>query len=77
MGAEQYLLKPITRTALQKVLAELKTKIENEREQKSYQEKFQNESREYEQFSRTDFLSRCLRDVCLFRISTRKRRSFL
>lgn len=55
VGAEQYLLKPITRTALQKVLAELKTKIENEREQKSYQEKFQNESREYEQFSRTDF----------------------
>ena len=55
VGAEQYLLKPITRAALQKVLAELKTKIETEREQKTYQEKFQSEVREYEQFSRTDF----------------------
>lgn len=55
VGAEQYLLKPITRAALQEVLAELKTKIESEREQKTYQEKFQSESREYEQFSRTDF----------------------
>lgn len=55
VGAEQYLLKPVTRAAMQKVLAELKTKIENEREQRTYQEKFQNEAREYEQFSRTDF----------------------
>lgn len=55
VGAEQYLLKPITRAAMQKVLAELKTKIENEREQKTFQEKFQSEAREYEQFSRTDF----------------------
>lgn len=55
VGVEQYLSKPITRASLQKVLAELKTKIESEREQKNYQEKFQNESREYEQFSRTDF----------------------
>ena len=55
VGAEQYLLKPITRAAMQKVLAELKTKIETEREQKNYQEKFQSEVREYEQFSRTDF----------------------
>lgn len=58
VGAEQYLLKPITRTVLQKALAELKTKIETEREQKNYQEKFQNESREYEQFSRTNFFVR-------------------
>ena len=55
VGAELYLLKPITRAALQKALAELKTKIETEREQKNYQEKFQSEAREYEQFSRTDF----------------------
>ncbi len=55
VGAEQYLLKPITRAALQKALAELKTKIETEREQKNYQEKFQSEARKYEQFSRTDF----------------------
>lgn len=55
IGVEQYLVKPITRANLQKVLAELKTKIETEQEQKNYQEKFQNESREYEQFSRTNF----------------------
>ncbi len=55
VGVEQYLLKPITRANLQKVLTDLKTKIETEREQKHYQEKFQDESREYEQFSRTNF----------------------
>lgn len=55
VGVEQYLLKPITRANLQKVLTELKTKIEAEREQKNYQEKYQNETREYEQFSRTNF----------------------
>ena len=55
VGVEQYLLKPITRVNLQKVLTDLKTKIETEREQRHYQEKFQNESREYEQFSRTNF----------------------
>lgn len=55
VGVEQYLLKPITRASLQKVLTELKTKIEAEREQKNYQEKYQDETREYEQFSRTNF----------------------
>ncbi len=69
VGAEQYLLKPITRAAMQKVLAELKTKIETEREQKNYQERFQSEAREYEQFSRTDFFVK----VC--RIFMRKRPS--
>ncbi|MDE6386969.1 MAG: response regulator [Lachnospiraceae bacterium] len=55
VGVEQYLLKPITRATLQKVLEELKTKIETEREQRNYQEKYQNETRAYEQFSRTNF----------------------
>ena len=55
VGVEQYLLKPITRATLQKVLAELRTKIETEREQRNYQEKYQNETRAYEQFSRTNF----------------------
>lgn len=62
VGAEQYLLKPITRAVLQKTLSEIKTKIETEREQKNYQEKFQNEAREYEQFSRTDFFVRIFED---------------
>ncbi|MCI8523331.1 MAG: response regulator transcription factor [Lachnospiraceae bacterium] len=55
VGVEQYLLKPITRANLQKVLTQLRAKIESEQEQKHYQEKFQDESREYEQFSRTNF----------------------
>ncbi len=55
LGVEQYLLKPITRATLQKELTELRMKIENEQEQKRYQEKFQEETREYEQFSRTNF----------------------
>ena len=58
VGVEQYLLKPVTRVNLQKVLTELKTKIEAEREQRSYQEKYQNETRAYEQFSRTNFFVR-------------------
>ena len=55
LGVEQYLLKPITRANLQKVLTELRAKIESEQEQRKYQEKFQDEVREYEQFSRTNF----------------------
>lgn len=55
VGVEQYLLKPITRDSLQKVLSELKAKIETEREQKNYQERYQSEAREYEQFSRSNF----------------------
>lgn len=55
VGVEQYLLKPITRVTLRKVLEELKAKIEAEREQKNYQEKYRDETREYEQFSRTNF----------------------
>ena len=55
VGVEQYLLKPITRANLQKVLSELKVKIELEREQRNYQEKYQAESREHEQFVRTNF----------------------
>ena len=55
VGVEQYLLKPITRAGLKQVLEDLKAKIETEREQKGYQEKYQDETREYEQFSRTNF----------------------
>lgn len=58
VGVEQYLLKPITRIKMQKVLSELKTKIELEREQKNYQEQFLDESPEYEQYSRISFFSK-------------------
>ena len=58
VGVEQYLLKPITRGALRKVLLELREKIENEMEQKNYLETFQNEMKEYEDYSRRSFLEK-------------------
>lgn len=58
VGVEQYLLKPVTRGALRKVLLELREKIENEREQKNYLETFQNEMKEYEDYSRRSFLEK-------------------
>lgn len=58
MGVEQYLLKPVTRGALRKVLLELREKIENEREQKNYLETFQNEMKEYEDYARRNFLEK-------------------
>lgn len=58
VGVEQYLLKPITKSAMQKVLLEIKDKIESEQEQKNYLEKFRNEMHEYEQFSRRRFFER-------------------
>lgn len=58
MGVEQYLLKPITRASLQKVLEEIREKIENERAQEEYLEKFKEDMQEYEQFSRRNFFEK-------------------
>jgi len=58
IGVEQYLLKPITRSKLQKVLTELKDKIESEREQSNYLKKFQTEYHEYEQLSKRHFFEK-------------------
>ncbi len=58
VGVEQYLLKPVTRMNLQKVLQEIRGKIENEREQENYIEKFRKEMQEYEQFSRRNFFEK-------------------
>lgn len=58
VGVEQYLLKPITRGALRKVLLEIREKIETEQEQKNYLETFQNEMKEYEEYSRRNFLEK-------------------
>lgn len=58
VGVEQYLLKPITRGALRKVLLEIREKIETEQEQKNYLETFQNEMKEYEDYSRRSFLEK-------------------
>ncbi|MCI9296494.1 MAG: response regulator [Lachnospiraceae bacterium] len=58
VGVEQYLLKPVTRGALRKVLLEIREKIETEQEQKNYLETFQNEMKEYEDYSRRNFLEK-------------------
>lgn len=58
VGVEQYLLKPITRMTLRKVLLELKEKIEQDMEQEDYQIQFQNEMHEYEQLSRRRFFEK-------------------
>jgi len=58
IGVEQYLLKPITRSSLQKVLTELKDKIESEREQDNYLKKIQTEYHEYEQLSKRHFFEK-------------------
>ncbi|MGC4018634.1 MAG: response regulator [Muricomes sp.] len=59
-GVDQYLLKPITRTNLRKVLLELKDKIEQDMEQDDYQVRLQNEMHEYEQFSLRRFFEKVL-----------------
>lgn len=58
IGVEQYLLKPITRSSLQKALEEIREKIENEREQEEYLEKYKEDMLEYEQFSRRNFFEK-------------------
>lgn len=58
IGVEQYLLKPITKTALMKALEEVRDKLDAEEEQRSYVEQFRQEAREYEHFSRRRFFER-------------------
>lgn len=58
VGVEQYLLKPITKSTLRKVLLEIREKIETEQEQKNYLETFQNEMKEYERYARRSFLEK-------------------
>lgn len=60
IGAWQYLLKPITKQSIKKVLVELKTKIDQENEQADYQAQFNNEVHEYEQFGRRRFFEKML-----------------
>lgn len=60
IGVDQYLLKPVTRMNLRKVLQELKEKIEQDVEQEDYQTMLQNEMHEYEQFSRRLFFEKVL-----------------
>ncbi len=58
IGVEQYLLKPVTRADMQKVLSQIAEKIENEKEQKEYLEKFREDYREYEQLAIRHFFEK-------------------
>ncbi len=55
MGVEQYLLKPIVKEKMVEVLTALQKKMEAERHQQEYLEKFQREAQEYETFARRRF----------------------
>ncbi len=57
-GVEQYLLKPVTRSSLQKALQETREKIEQQRVQEEYLEKFKEDMQMYEQFSRRNFFEK-------------------
>ncbi len=76
VGVEQYLLKPVTRGALRKVLLEIREKIETEQEQKSYLDTFQNEMKEYEEYSRRNFLEKVFGGLFPCSRSMRRRRRF-
>ncbi|MBO4845346.1 MAG: response regulator [Lachnospiraceae bacterium] len=58
IGVEQYLLKPVTRTAMQKVLSQVSDKIENEKMQNDYLEKYREDYREYEQLAVRHFFEK-------------------
>ena len=58
IGVEQYILKPITRNNMKKVLLEVKEKIDSEQEKNSYLQKFQREMHEYELMSRRNFFEK-------------------
>ncbi|MDD2354812.1 MAG: response regulator [Lachnospiraceae bacterium] len=55
-GVDRYLSKPVTRKDMKEALEELRQKIETDREQQSFIDQYQLESREYEQFQRRKFL---------------------
>lgn len=58
LGVERYLLKPITKSTLMKVLEEVREKIQGERAQQNYLAQFQQEAQDYEQYARRRFLER-------------------
>ncbi len=58
MGVEQYLLKPIAKEKMVETLIALNNKIQTERQQQQYLEKFEKEAREYETFARRRFFEK-------------------
>ena len=61
VGVMQYLLKPITKSKLTSVLAEVREKIEENQEKQDYQALYESEIHEYEQFSRRRFFEKVLK----------------
>ncbi|MCQ2527152.1 MAG: response regulator transcription factor [Lachnospiraceae bacterium] len=55
LNVDQYLLKPITRAALEEALAQIKEKIEKEQEQKNYDLQYIHELQNYEQYETRKF----------------------
>lgn len=55
LHVDQYLLKPITKMALQEALAQIKEKIEKEQEQKNYDLQYIHELQNYEQYEMRKF----------------------
>ncbi|MDO4460584.1 MAG: response regulator, partial [Clostridia bacterium] len=55
LGVYQYLLKPITKAAMIKVLEQTRDKIREEQEQKEYIGRYEQEMQKYENYSRQSF----------------------
>lgn len=58
LNVDQYLLKPITKAAILKALELTRQKIQEEREQKDYLRRYEQDSKKYESFSRRAFFER-------------------
>ncbi len=58
LHVDQYLLKPITRSAMIQALELTKKHIEEEQEQQDYLERFNRESQEYERYARRNFFEK-------------------
>lgn len=61
IGVEDYLLKPITKNALNERISEIRSRYEHEKTQKEYYEKFQREMQAYEKNSSRDFFEALVR----------------
>ena len=58
LNVDQYLLKPITKAAILKALESTRRKIQEEREQRDYLRRYEQDIKKYESFSRRAFFER-------------------
>lgn len=58
LNVDQYLLKPVTKTAMIKALEQTRSKLEEENEQKEYLNKYEQEAKKYESFTRRAFFEK-------------------